>query len=141
MSPLSLFLSWLFFWVILVERNKSSKQYALEIGWVQLALGGLISLILLLTNDPFIAISAFAGACISGLPSLYFAWRLYSNEKPSPSNFVAQAYVGESVKLVFTIVLFVIAIVVLKLAFLPLICTYAVTIIAYFWALFRSNPS
>ncbi|OOG27892.1 F0F1 ATP synthase assembly protein I [Thioalkalivibrio denitrificans] len=82
---------------------------------------------------PYAGWSAFAGGGIGFITTAFFALRVFGRgpDRP-PKDIVRTFYVGESQKILLTVVLFVAAIAWLELSFLPLFLTYMVSLAA-FW--------
>jgi ATP synthase protein I len=77
--------------------------------------------------------SAFAGGAIGFITTAFFALRVFGRGAERPAKDIVRAfYVGESQKILLTVVLFVAAIAWLELSFLPLFLTYMAGLAA-FW--------
>jgi ATP synthase protein I len=86
-------------------------------------------------------LSALAGGSVGILAGLYQALRMFRvDASESPERFMRAAYVGEAVKIVLTVALFIAAIRVLKVEFTPTMVAYAATYIAYWIALNTGYP-
>ncbi len=82
--------------------------------------------------------SALLGGAINAVASLYMAMTLFAGGLGvAPAGWFVRFLVGEAMKFVITVVLFILAIVVLKAAFLPLILAYIATYVAYWIGLVR----
>lgn len=82
--------------------------------------------------------SALLGGAINAVASLYMAMTLFAGGLgAAPAGWFVRFLVGEAMKFVITVVLFILAIVVLKAAFLPLILAYIATFVAYWVGLLR----
>lgn len=82
------------------------------------------------------AYSAVVGGGISIIATLYFARQVFSLPVGTPAEKIAtRFYLGEALKIGLTVVLFSIAIVGLRVSFLPLFLTYAATLMAYWLVL------
>lgn len=81
------------------------------------------------------AYSALTGGLISVIANFYFAIQMFAGARKSPRQLVTAFYVGEAVKILITIVLFVFAIKVMQVLFLPLFITYVITLLVYWFAL------
>lgn len=81
------------------------------------------------------AYSALAGGLISVIANFYFAMQTLAGTGKSPRQLVTAFYVGEAVKILITAALFVVAIKVLNVLFLPLFITYVITLLVYWFAL------
>ncbi len=102
----------------------------------QLTITILAALLVLVIADARAAWSAAFGGGISVVTTIYFAWRVFSCTEGKPLQAVARAfYVGEVSKMLLTAILFFIAIVWVDAAFLPLLVTYALTLMVYWMVL------
>jgi ATP synthase protein I len=82
------------------------------------------------------AYSAVVGGGISIIATLYFARQVFSLPIGTPADKIAaRFYLGEMLKIGLTAILFILAIVVLHVSFLPLFLTYTATLMAYWLAL------
>jgi len=82
------------------------------------------------------AYSAVVGGGISIIATLYFARQVFSLPVGTPPEKIAtRFYLGEALKIGLTVVMFSIAIVGLRVSFLPLFLTYAATLMAYWLVL------
>ena len=82
--------------------------------------------------------SALVGGLINVLASLYLAVKLFGRGLAAgPSQWFGRFLIGEALKFGITIGLFIVAIVVLKAAFLPLMLAYIATYLAYWIGLAR----
>lgn len=79
------------------------------------------------------AYSALVGGGINILATMVFALRVFSVRPGAPANRMARAfYIGEAIKLLVTVGLFLAVLLWLNVLFLPLFLTYAITMLA-FW--------
>lgn len=78
--------------------------------------------------------SALVGGLVNALANLYLARRVFGGDT-SPRAILRNLFVGEFVKIALTVALFVLALMTLDLAFLPLFVTYAATLFAFWIAL------
>lgn len=101
----------------------------------QLAVTVAVALAVLVLAGRESAYSAFAGGMISVIANFYFAMQMFRGARKSPRQLVTAFYVGEAVKILITVVLFVFAIKVLHVLFLPLFITYVITLMVYWFAL------
>lgn len=77
--------------------------------------------------------SAAAGGAIGFLTTAFFALRVFAGGANRPAKDIVRTfYVGESQKILLTVVLFVVAIVWLQVSFLPMFLTYMASLAA-FW--------
>ena len=82
------------------------------------------------------AYSAIIGGGISIIVTAYFAGHVFSVRAGSTASKIARAFfVGESIKMVLTAILFAVAILWLDILFLPLFLTYIATLFAYWLVL------
>ena len=80
--------------------------------------------------------AALAGAAIGVVTNLYMAVRIFGNGAVRPAEQMLQRfYSAEAVKIVLTVGLFALAIGAFKVAFLPLIVGYSLTLMVYWLAL------
>jgi len=80
--------------------------------------------------------AALTGAAIGVVTNLYMAVRLFGNGAVRPAEQELQRfYSAEAVKIVMTVGLFALAIGAFKVAFLPLIVGYSLTLMVYWLAL------
>lgn len=82
------------------------------------------------------AYSALIGGGINMLATGYFAVKVFAAKPGSSAQQIARAfYWGEAVKILLTGILFAVALLWLNVEFLPLLITYAVTMLAFWLAL------
>lgn len=80
--------------------------------------------------------AALAGAAIGVVTNLYMAVRIFGNGAVRPAEQALQRfYSAEAVKIAMTVGLFALAIGAFKVAFLPLIVGYSLTLMVYWLAL------
>jgi ATP synthase protein I len=84
--------------------------------------------------------SALVGGLISAVSSLYFALHVFGVRASAARAALRSFYTAEVVKMAITVLLFVAAVVWLKVDFLPLIVAYALTLLVYWFALLLSAP-
>jgi ATP synthase protein I len=88
------------------------------------------------------AFSALTGGLISVLANLYFAWRLLKVKDTAPPVRILSAfYLGEGIKIAMTVVLFLFAIIVLRVDALYTVFTYMATLPVYWLALLIRSPT
>ena len=105
---------------------------------LQLAIGAVSALVALAIAGAHAAASALGGGIIGVLASLTMVWKLFSGGPDAdPKRWLRGLIVGEASKLGITVVLFMVAIVTLKAAFLPLILGYIATFAAYWVGLLK----
>jgi ATP synthase protein I len=115
-----------------------ARQGTFVIVGLQLAVTVLASLVAALVAGRYAAWSALAGGLINVVASLYMALKLFAGGPGiGPQQWLGRFLMGEALKFVITVALFVFAMVVLKAAFLPLILAYIATYLAYWVALGR----
>ena len=99
----------------------------------QLAVAIAIAFVLAFAIGQEAAYSALVGALIGVIPNYYLAGRLLRRERgATPERSLRNIYVGEFIKIAFTVALFVIAIMLMDVGFLVVIATY-VAIVAVNW--------
>ena len=85
--------------------------------------------------------SAMAGGGIGTVAGLYQALRMFSvNAADEPARFMRAVYVGEAMKILITVALFVATIRIMKPQFLPMMAGYAGTFVVYWVALGTGYP-
>jgi ATP synthase protein I len=84
--------------------------------------------------------SALVGGLIAAVTSLYFALHVFGVRVSAARAVVRSFYTAEVVKMAITVLLFVAAVVWLKVDFLPLIVAYALTLLVYWFALLLAPP-
>jgi len=115
-----------------------ARQGTFIIVGLQLTVTVLAGLVAALVAGRYAAWSALAGGLINVVASLYMALKLFvGGLGVGPQQWFGRFLVGEALKFVITVALFIFAIVVLKAAFLPLILAYIVTYVAYWVGLAR----
>jgi ATP synthase protein I len=115
-----------------------ARQGTYIIVGLQLGMTVLAALVAALAAGSTAAWSALAGGFINVVASLYMALKLFaSGPGAGPQQWLGRFLIGEALKFVITVALFVFAIVVLKAAFLPLILAYMATYVAYWIGMVR----
>jgi len=105
---------------------------------LQLAMTVLAGLVAAVVAGQYAAWSALVGGLINVLASLSMALKLFAGGLAAgPQQWFGRFLVGEALKFVITVALFIFAIVVLKAAFLPLILAYIATYVAYWIGMVR----
>lgn len=95
----------------------------------------------LLWVSPRSGYSALAGGLISAVSSSYLAGRILGFDGTTPPARMLRAfYVGEVVKIVMTMALFILAIVLLKVDALFMLLAYVLTLPVYWFALLAPGP-
>jgi len=86
-------------------------------------------------------LSALVGGAISALASLVLVLIGFGSPAGAPAERVARAfYVGEGVKLAFTVAAFIVVFLTLKVSFAALFATYIATLFVYWIALANALP-
>jgi ATP synthase protein I len=83
--------------------------------------------------------AALIGGLIGSLSNMVLVLRAFGRTRRDPGQFLRGLAAGEAVKFAVTVALFVIAIVVLKAAFLPLMLAYIATFLVYWIALLKNG--
>ncbi|MCG8324841.1 MAG: ATP synthase subunit I [Thiotrichales bacterium] len=107
----------------------------------QLAVAVVIALVLWVLLDPRSAWSALLGGGIWCLASWFMARIMFAREDASPKQMLLAFYIGEAVKIVMTVVCFVIAFVLLDLNALAFILTYIAMLLVHWLALLKFDYS
>lgn len=116
---------------------QARRATLLIVGW-QLAVTLLAAAVAAGVADRHAAWSALSGGLINVVASLCMAVRLFGGGLAArPSQWFGGFLVGEALKFAITLGLFIVAIVVLRAAFLPLMLTYIATYLAYWIGLAR----
>ncbi|WP_394132279.1 ATP synthase subunit I [Shewanella maritima] len=112
---------------VLARRGRFS---AYKLVWLQAAVAGGTSVLFFVLWGASYGWAALAGGFIAVLPNFVFATLAFAHAGASASKKVVLAFFfGEAVKLLLTIVLFALAFGLLKLEFLPLFFTYALSLV------------
>ena len=120
------------------EQFQEARRSALAVVGLQLAIGVVGGLIALAVAGPDAAASTLGGGLIGVLASLTMVWKLFSGgPEADPKRWLRGLLLGEASKFGITVVLFTIAIVIFKAAFLPLILGYIATFAAYWIGLLK----
>ncbi len=115
-----------------------ARQGTFIIVGLQLAVTVLVGLVAAFVAGRYAAWSALAGGLINVVASLYMALKLFAGGPGvGPQQWLGRFLVGEALKFVITVALFIFAIAVLKAAFLPLILAYIATYMAYWIGMVR----
>ncbi len=105
---------------------------------LQLAVTVLAGLAAALLAGRMAAWSALIGGLINVVASLFMAVKMFAGGPGAgPQQWLGRILVGEALKFLITVALFVFAIVVLKAEFLPLILAYIATYVAYWIGMVR----
>ncbi|HEX5337640.1 MAG TPA: ATP synthase subunit I [Gallionella sp.] len=103
---------------------------------VQVAVTGVIALLVWLLQGNIAAMSAFAGGAVGFLTSLVYAKKMFAPKGSDTKKIIRAHYSAEAFKLVFTILLFSLVFTQFKeVRALPLFAGYAATLLVYWAAL------
>lgn len=120
--------------------HKFSRLIALRVVASQIAVALGLSLVLAVAFGSRIGYSALVGAAIGILPSYYLAVRMFKrSQMMSAEQALRGIYLGEGIKVVFTVVLFVVAIRVLDTAMLVVMASYLATVAVNWVAIFVAD--
>ncbi|MHB8404433.1 MAG: ATP synthase subunit I [Gammaproteobacteria bacterium] len=115
-----------------------ARQGTLIIVGLQLVATLLAGLVAAGVAGRYAAWSALLGGLINVVASLSMALKLLTGGLAAgPQQWLGRFLVGEALKFVITVALFIVAIVVMKAAFLPLILAYIATYVAYWIGMVR----
>lgn len=109
------------------------------VGWQSLAalLTGVVGL---LAGGIKAGEAAFTGGLIAAVAQLAVTLRVFGGgAERDPRRFMARLVFGEALKFAVTAVMFIVAFVILKTAFLPLILGYIATLVVCWIGLLKSN--
>jgi ATP synthase protein I len=87
-----------------------------------------------------VAVAVVAGGLINVIANLYFAFHVFRGGVRTAHAVMRGFYVAEAVKLLLTAALFALALAVLKLAAVPLLTGFVVTLAGYWLALLPAGP-
>ncbi|MDH3514416.1 MAG: ATP synthase subunit I [Gammaproteobacteria bacterium] len=90
--------------------------------------------------DSTSAVAVVAGGLINVIANLCFALQVFAGGVRPARSVLRSFYLAEAVKLLLTAALFALALAVLRLAPLPLLLGFAVTLMAYWLVLLPSGP-
>lgn len=103
---------------------------------VQVAVTGVIALLMWVAQGQLAAISAFAGGAVGFLTGLIYAKKMFAPSGSDTKKIIRAHYSAEAFKLVFTILLFSLVFTQFKdVRALPLFIGYAATLMVYWAAL------
>lgn len=112
--------------------RRHSRQVALKVVAGQLVAGIAVIAVMLLLGGKHAGYSALVGTLIGTLPNYYLMVRIFRWEPTdTPESLLKRVYLGESIKLIFTTALFVIALVMMDVNFALVIVAYAATAAAH----------
>ena len=109
------------------------------VGWQSLAalLAGGVGL---LAGGRPAGVAALTGGVIAALAQLVVTLRVYGGaQERDPKHFLGRLVLGEALKFAVTAAMFIVALVILKTAFLPLILGYIATLVVCWIGLLKSN--
>ena len=119
----------------------SARRLAFRIVLYQAGATLLMAAVFLLLSGFRGGYSALLGGTIGVVASLYMAaWFFRGGESATPRQIMRSIYIGEFVKLVVTVAMFVAVFVWVTIAALPLFAGYAATFLMYWVALLRAMP-
>lgn len=113
----------------------NGKSTAYRIALAQLAATLLATLLLYALQGGVIATAAAAGGGIAIVNNLLFAWRVFGGGIVPPQTVLRRLYLAEVVKILLTAGLFLGALTVFALPFLPLLLGYGVTLAVHWLSL------
>ncbi len=109
---------------------KRVRKVAFKVVGIQLVVAVIVSLIALLI-DFKTGFSVFVGGMVCVIPSSYFAFKAFSVAGAQKSREVVRAfYMGEVIKLLLTVVLFIVAFKLLPISPAPMLTGYFLTLLA-----------
>lgn len=120
--------------------HKHSRLIALRVvaGQIAVALG--LSLVLSVAFGSRVGYSALVGAAIGILPSYYLAIRMFKRtQMRSPEQALRGIYLGEGIKIFFTVALFVLAIRALDVELVVVLMTYMAMVAVNWVAIFVAD--
>lgn len=118
--------------------NTGGRRVAYRIALGQLAITGICAVGFGLGMGSQAGFSALVGGAINALANLYLARRVFGAAR-TPQAILRNLYVGEFLKIGLTVALFVLALLTLDLVLLPLLATYAATLIGFWIALLKET--
>lgn len=113
----------------------NGKSTAHRIVWMQLAATIVVAAILFAASGTAAAAAAAAGGGIAVVNNLYFARLLFAGGIVPAKTVLHRFYLAEVVKIVLTTALFLAALLVFRLSFLPLLSGYGVALTIHWFAL------
>lgn len=119
----------------------TGKASAYRIVLTQLVLALVSGLLAWAAMDHAIAIAVVAGGLINVIANLYFALHVFHGGVRPADAVMRSFYVAEATKLFLTAALFALALAVLKLAPVPLLAGFVVTLAGYWLALLPAGPA
>lgn len=118
----------------------NGKSTAYRIVLAQLVAAVVVAALLFAISGAPAAIAAAAGGGIAVVANLYVVRHLFAGGVVPAKTVLRRFYVAETVKIVLTAGLFLAALVVFELPFLPLLLGYGVTLVVYWAALLPLAP-
>lgn len=119
---------------------RPSQSIPVRILGLQIVLGLALASLCGLLAGVESAVAVLAGAGIAVVGNAFFALRIFLRGSPDPGAMLRSIMVGEALKLVLVIALFLAALRVFADHFLWVIAGFAVTVLAFLWALRWSDP-
>ncbi|OGT30038.1 MAG: hypothetical protein A3E87_09920 [Gammaproteobacteria bacterium RIFCSPHIGHO2_12_FULL_35_23] len=117
--------------------TKNPKQLVYRIIYVQLLLTVLMAAIIWTIKDFKAAYSALVAGAICALANWYFVWRVFRYQGAREAKkFVIAFCLGEIMKLIILSLLFVLAVIYLKVAVGPFLISFIINIMIYWFAPF-----
>jgi ATP synthase protein I len=112
-----------------VEKRLSTIS---KIIYLQLLIVALVVAVFAMVEDQLYALHSFLGGMAAFIPNVYFALRIKSVQGQEAKKIVRSFYVGESGKLLLTVILFVLIFQIPGIKFIPLMTGY-VAVLSIFW--------
>ena len=104
----------------------------------QLAISLIVVLSVGLICGVYFGYSALVGAGIGILPTYYLALRMFRRTGPlTPEKALRGIYVGEAIKVAFTVALFALAVLLLNVHFVTVVATYLATVMVNWVAVLK----
>jgi F0F1-type ATP synthase assembly protein I len=119
------------------DRNRVSNRIAIE--QLIIALG--ISIILLAFVSINFALSAAIAGAISAFSSWYSGRKIFNSNALTSEQFVQNVFLAESLKLILVLALFCVVFMLIKINFIVFIVTYALTLSAYAYEMFKTTKA
>ncbi|MEE8157389.1 MAG: ATP synthase subunit I [Gammaproteobacteria bacterium] len=121
--------------------SRAARQLVVTIFLGQLGVSLLVAGLFQFLGGLSQALSALIGGGIGAFASLIMALFVFrGGAEKSPGAFLRGVYVGEFFKLILTVGLFIVVIVNVDVAILPLLIGYAATFVVYWAALLKAMP-
>lgn len=113
----------------------NGKSIAYRIALAQLGGTVLVTVLVYGLRGYAAGVAAAIGGCIAVANNVFFAWRVFAGGVVPAQTVLRRFYLAEIVKILVTAVLFLGALTVLKLPFLPLLLGYGVTFAVHWLSL------